>query len=148
MAGEMTQKRILGLDFGAKTVGVAVSDPLGITAQGVEIIRRAREDKLRQTCARIEELADFYQVEEIVLGLPKHLDNSLGERAEKTMNFKEMLERRTDLPVRLWDERLTTVAADRAMDEAGLSPAEKKEHVDRIAAVLILQSYLDRQKNG
>lgn len=144
----MRQERILGLDFGSKTVGVAVSDPLGITAQGVEIIRRQREDKLRQTCARIEELAEKYQAAKIVLGLPKHMDNSLGERAEKTLAFREMLERRTDLPVELWDERLTTVAADRAMDEAGLDYAQKKEHVDQIAAVLILQNYLDRQKNG
>ena len=135
--------RIMGLDLGSKTVGVAVSDPLGITAQGVEIIRRESEDKLRRTLARIETLAKEYQVEKFVLGYPKHMDNTIGERAQKSEAFKEKLERRTGLPVILWDERLTTVAADNAMDEAGLSREKKKEYVDMIAASLILQGYLD-----
>lgn len=135
--------RILGLDFGSKTVGVAVSDPLGITAQGVEIIRRKDENKLRQTLARIEELAKDYEAQEIVLGLPKNMNNTLGERVEKTMEFKAMLERRTGLNVTMWDERLTTVAADKAMMEAGLDSRERKEYVDMIAAVFILQGYLD-----
>lgn len=135
--------RIMGLDLGSKTVGVAVSDPLGITAQGVEIIRRESEDKLRRTLARIETLAKEYQVERFVLGYPKHMDNTIGERAQKSEAFKEKLERRTGLPVILWDERLTTVAADNAMDEAGLSREKKKEYVDMIAASLILQGYLD-----
>ena len=132
----------MGLDFGAKTVGVAVSDALGITAQGVEIIRRDSEKRLRRTLARIEELAGEYDVSEIVLGYPRHMDGSEGERCEKTREFQDMLNRRTSLPVTLWDERLTTVAADQAMDEAGLSATEKKKHVDRIAAELILQGYL------
>ena len=110
--------RIIGLDFGSKTVGVAVSDPLGITAQGLEIIRRKDENKLRQTLARIEELTKEYEAQEIVLGLPKNMNNTLGERVDKTMEFKAMLERRTGLKVTMWDERLTTVAADRAMMEA------------------------------
>lgn len=135
--------RIMGLDLGSKTVGVAVSDPLGITAQGVEIIRRESEDKLRRTLARIETLAKEYEVETFVLGYPKHMDNTIGERAQKSEAFKEKLERRTGLPVILWDERLTTVAADNAMDEAGLSREKKKEYVDMIAASLILQGYLD-----
>lgn len=135
--------RILGLDFGSKTVGVAVSDPLGITAQGVEIIRRKDENKLRQTLARIEELAKDYEAQEIVLGLPKNMNNTLGDRVEKTMEFKAMLERRTGLKVTMWDERLTTVAADKAMMEAGLNSRERKEYVDMIAAVFILQGYLD-----
>lgn len=135
--------RIMGLDLGSKTVGVAVSDPLGITAQGVEIIRRESEDKLRRTLARIEELAKQYEVEAFVLGYPKHMDNTIGERAQKSEAFKEKLERRTGLPVILWDERLTTVAADNAMDEAGLSREKKKNYVDMIAASLILQGYLD-----
>ncbi|MBQ4563978.1 MAG: Holliday junction resolvase RuvX [Lachnospiraceae bacterium] len=135
--------RIMGLDLGSKTVGVAVSDPLGITAQGVEIIRRESEDKLRRTLARIETLAKEYQVEKFVLGYPKHMDNTIGERAQKSEAFKEKLERRTGLPVILWDERLTTVAADNAMDEAGLSREKKKNYVDMIAASLILQGYLD-----
>jgi putative Holliday junction resolvase len=139
--------RKMGLDFGSKTVGVAISDPLLITAQGIEIIRRKSEDKLRQTLARIEELIVEYEVDEIVLGYPKNMNDTLGERVEKTMAFKEKLERRTGLAVQLWDERLTTVAADKAMIEAGIRREERKEHVDRIAAVFILQGYLDFLKN-
>ncbi len=137
--------RIMGLDFGSKTVGVAISDALLLTAQGVEIIRRKEENKLRQTLARIEELITEYEVEEIVLGLPKHMNNDEGERAALTMEFKEKLERRTGLPVALWDERLTTVAADRAMMEAGIRREGRKEHVDKIAACFILQGSLDRR---
>ncbi len=135
--------RILGLDYGSKTVGVAVSDPLGITAQGLEIIRRKDENKLRQTLARIEEIAKGYKAEGIVLGLPKNMNNTLGDRVEKTLIFKEMLERRTGLKVAMWDERLTTVAADKAMLEAGLNGKQRKEYVDMIAASFILQGYLD-----
>ena len=135
--------RIMGLDFGAKTVGVAVSDPLLVTAQGIEIIRRKDENKLRQTLARIEELILAYQVEEIVLGLPKNMNDTLGARVELTYEFKEKLERRTGLPVHMWDERLTTVAADKAMIEAGIRRENRKEYVDKIAAVFILQGYLD-----
>lgn len=135
--------RIMGLDFGAKTVGVAVSDPLLVTAQGIEIIRRKDENKLRQTLARIEELILSYQVEEIVLGLPKNMNDTLGARVELTYEFKEKLERRTGLPVHMWDERLTTVAADKAMIEAGIRRENRKEYVDKIAAVFILQGYLD-----
>ena len=135
--------RIMGLDFGSKTVGVAVSDPLYITAQGLEIIRRKEENKLRKTCARIEELIEEYEVDEIVLGYPKNMNDTLGERIERTNEFKEMIERRTGLEVHLWDERLTTVAADKAMIEAGLRREERKEHVDKVAAVFILQGYLD-----
>ncbi len=137
--------RIMGLDFGSKTVGVAVSDSLLLTAQGVEIIRRKEENKLRQTLARIEELVVEYEVEEIVLGLPKNMNATEGARVEMTKEFKEKLERRTGLPVVFWDERLTTVAADKAMIEAGIRRENRKEHVDRIAAVLILQGYLDRK---
>ena len=101
--------RIMGLDYGTKTVGVAVSDPLGITAQAVETIERKAENKLRQTLARIETLAKEYEVEKFVLGLPKHMNNDIGERAEKSMEFGEMLRRRTGIEVIMWDERLTTV---------------------------------------
>jgi putative Holliday junction resolvase len=139
--------RKMGLDFGSKTVGVAISDPLLITAQGIEIIQRKSENKLRQTLARIEELILEYEVDEIVLGYPKNMNDTLGERIEKTMAFKEMLERRTGLAVQLWDERLTTVAADKAMIEAGIRREHRKEHVDKIAAVFILQGYLDLLKN-
>ena len=135
--------RIIGLDFGSKTVGVAVSDELLITAQGIEIVRRKSENKLRQTLARIEELIKEYNVEKIVLGFPKNMNNSEGERCEKTLEFKEMLERRTGLTVELWDERLTTVAADNLMMEAGIRRENRKEYVDQIAASFILQGYLD-----
>ena len=107
--------RIMGLDFGSKTVGVAISDSLLVTAQGIEIIRRKEENKLRRTLARIEELIVEYDISEIVLGLPKNMNGTEGIRAELTNEFKEKLERRTGLPVTLWDERLTTVAADKTM---------------------------------
>ena len=139
--------RIMGLDYGSKTVGVAVSDPLGLTAQGIEIVRRKSETKLRQTLARIEEIAQEYSVEKIVLGFPKHMNNDIGERAEKSLEFKEMLERRTGLPVVMWDERLTTVEADRTMMETGIRRENRKEYVDMIAAVFILQGYLDYLSN-
>lgn len=137
--------RIMGLDFGSKTVGVAVSDSLFVTAQGVEIIRRKEENKLRQTLARIEELITEYEVGEIVLGLPKNMNATEGARVDLTMEFKEKLERRTGLPVHMWDERLTTVAADKAMMEAGVRRENRKDYVDMIAASLILQGYLDRR---
>lgn len=135
--------RIMGLDFGSRTTGVAVSDPLGITAQGVETIVRKDENKLRQTCARIEALIKEYEIEEIVLGYPKNMNNTAGERAEKTEVFKAMLERRTGKPVILWDERLTTIAAERVLMESGVRRENRKAVVDKIAAVLILQGYLD-----
>lgn len=135
--------RILGLDYGSKTVGVAVSDELLITAQGVEIIRRKSPGKLRQTLARVEELAGTYGVERIVLGYPKNMNNTEGERCERTKEFQEMLERRTGLSVVLWDERLTTVAAHDSMIEMGIRRENRGEYVDEIAAILILQGYLD-----
>lgn len=137
--------RIMGLDLGSKTVGVAISDPLLITAQGIEIIRRKEENKLRQTLARIEALIEEYEVDTIVLGLPKNMNDTLGERAQFSLEFKEKLERRTGLPVVMWDERLTTVAADKAMMEAGIRRENRKDYVDKIAACLILQGYLDSQ---
>lgn len=138
--------RIMGLDFGSKTVGVAVSDPLGITAQGIEIVRRTSENKLRKTLARIEALIAEYEVTEIVLGFPKNMNNTIGERAEKSLAFKEMLERRTGLPVVMWDERLTTVAANRTLMEGGVRRENRKDYVDMLAAVYILQGYLDSRE--
>ena len=138
--------RIMGLDFGSKTVGVAVSDPLGITAQGIEIVRRTSENKLRKTLASIEELVTEYEVTEIVLGFPKNMNNTIGERAEKSLAFKEMLERRTGLPVVMWDERLTTVAANRTLIEGGVRRENRKDYVDMLAAVYILQGYLDSRE--
>ncbi len=136
--------RILGLDFGSKTVGVAVCDPLGITAQTVETITREHENKLRRTLARIEELAGEYEIDRIILGYPKNMNNTVGERAAKTEEFKTMLERRLGLPVILWDERLTTVAADRVLMDSGVRRENRKRSVDQIAAAMILQGYLDQ----
>lgn len=135
--------RIMGLDFGSVTVGVAISDGLLLTAQGIEVIRRKEENKLRRTLARIEELAKEYEVTKIVLGLPKNMDNSEGERAIKTREFAAMLERRTGLEIVMWDERLTTVAAHNIMLEADLSRAKRDKVVDKVAATFILQGYLD-----
>ena len=135
--------RIMGLDFGSKTVGVAVSDSLLLTAQGLEIIRRKEENKLRQTMARIEALIAEYEVGEIVLGFPRNMNATEGLRAELTREFQDKLEKRTGLPVTLWDERLTTAAADKAMIESGIRRERRKEYVDKIAAVFILQGYLD-----
>ena len=140
--------RILGLDFGSKTVGVAVSDELLLTAQGLEIIRRQSPNKLRQTLARIEELVSEYQVETIVLGYPKNMNNTIGERALKSLEFREMLERRTGLPVVMWDERLTTIEANRTLMESGVRRENRKEHLDQLAAIFILQGYLDSLRNG
>ena len=135
--------RVLGLDYGSKTVGVAVSDPMGLTAQGVETIWRKQENKLRQTLARIEELVSEYQVERIVLGYPKNMNNTVGERALKSLEFKEKLERRTGLPVVMWDERLTTVEAERTLMETGVRRENRKQYLDELAAIFILQGYLD-----
>ena len=135
--------RIMGLDYGSKTVGVAISDPLGLTAQGIEIIRRKSENHLRQTLARIEELVAEYQVESIVLGFPKNMNNTIGDRAEKSLAFKEMLEKRTGLDVVMWDERLTTVEANRTLMEGKVRREDRSKYVDMLAAVYILQGYLD-----
>ena len=133
----------MGLDYGTKTVGVAVSDRLGITAQGVETIFRKSGKKLRQTLARIEALAEEYRIEKIILGLSKNMNNSLGDRALETMEFRDMLERRTGLEVVLWDERLTTMESERILMEGGVRREHRKEKIDRMAAALILQSYMD-----
>ncbi len=137
--------RVMGLDFGSKTVGVAISDALMVTAQGIETIQRKSPGKLRQTLARIEGLSEEYQVGKIVLGFPKNMDNTEGERCRRTLEFKELLEKRCGIPVVLWDERLTTVAAQQALEEYGIRRENRKMYVDKIAAVLILQGYLDSQ---
>ncbi len=140
--------RIMGLDYGTKTVGVAVSDALGITAQAVETIQRKEENKLRRTLARIEELISQYVVEKIVLGFPKHMNNDIGERAERTLEFKEKLIQRTGLEVIMWDERLTTVEAERTLIESNVRRENRKQYIDKIAAVFILQGYLDSVYNS
>ena len=131
------------MDYGSKTVGVAISDPLEITAQAIETICRKDENKLRKTCARIEELIAEYEVGLIVLGLPKHMNNDIGDRAEKSIEFGEMLKRRTGLEVVMWDERLTTVEAERTLIENKVRREDRKKYIDKIAAVFILQGYLD-----
>ncbi len=133
----------MGLDYGSVTVGVAISDELLITAQGIETIHRKQENKLRQTLARIEELIKVYDVERIVLGYPKNMNNTIGERAIKSEEFAERLRNRTGLEVILWDERLTTVAAHQILDLGDVKVKDRKKVVDKIAAVLILQGYLD-----
>ena len=134
------------MDYGSKTVGVAVSDALGFTAQGVEIIRRKSEKRLRQTLARIDELIAEYQVGSIVLGFPKNMDNTIGDRAEKSLEFQKILKKRTGLPVVMWDERLTTVEADRTMAQTGVRREDRKKYVDELAAMFILQGYLDHNR--
>ena len=137
--------RIMGLDYGSRTVGVAISDELLLTAQGKEIIRRKEENKLRRTLARIEELIVEYGVTRIVLGLPLNMDETPSERSNLCLEFKDMIERRSGIPVVMWDERLTTVEADAIMDEVGIKKADRKEYVDMIAAQIILQDYLDNR---
>lgn len=135
--------RILGLDYGTKTVGVAVSDPLGFTAQALETIERKDSQKLRKTLARIEALVAEYEIEKIVLGYPKNMNNSEGVRCKETEEFKAMIERRTGLEVVLWDERMSTIAAERTLIEGGVRRENRKTYVDQLAAVFILQGYLD-----
>ena len=151
-------RRILGLDYGTKTVGVALSDELHITAQPLETITRKDANKLRKTYARIEELVKEYDVEKIVLGLPKNMNNTVGERGnrrrrrgrgkgaergEDTLSFRDALVRRTGLEVILWDERLTTVASEKVLMESGVRRENRKKVIDQIAASMILQGYLD-----
>ena len=124
-----------------------MSDPLGLTAQGVETIWRDKENHLRRTLSRIEEIIGEYSVTEIVLGYPKNMNNSVGERALKSLEFRQMLERRTGLPVVMWDERLSTAEAERTLMEAQVRRENRKQYLDQMAAVLILQGYLDRRQS-
>ena len=138
--------RIMGLDFGGKTCGVALSDPLMITAQPKEIIRRDRENKLRRTFARIEELIAENDVGLIVLGLPLNMDDSQGERAKKTLEFQDSLQRRTGLPVVMSDERLTSVEAEEIMHSQGIPRERYHDYVDMIAAGIILREYMENHR--
>lgn len=135
--------RILGIDFGQKTIGIAISDPFGWTAQGIEIIRRDQEDNLKQSILRLSEIIKEYNVEKIILGYPKNMNNSIGERGIKTESFKQKLEKSFNLEVILWDERLSTIGAERTLLEADLSRRKRKNIIDKMAAVFILQGYLD-----
>lgn len=138
--------RIIGLDYGTKTVGVAISDEMGLIAQPHVTIERKYANKLRQTYAQIESIIIEYDVKKIVLGYPKNMNNTEGERAVATKEFMEGLERRTGLPVVLIDERLTTIEADRILEETGVAKSARKEHIDKMAAAIILQNYLDMEK--
>lgn len=140
--------KIMGLDYGSVTVGVAISDSLLLTAQPVEVIKRKSENKLRRTLARIEELVAEHEVEKIVLGFPKNMNNTEGERVERTKEFMEKLKARTGLEVVLWDERLSTVSAMSVLEEGGVRPENRKTYVDKIAASIILQGYLDSIHSG
>ncbi len=136
--------RVLGLDFGSKTCGVAVCDPLEVTVRGVEIIRRDKENHLRKTYRRIGELIAEYDAEAIVLGYPLNMDDTVGDRALKSVAFQKELEKRFHLPVFLCDERLTTVEADEAMKEMGVKREDYKKYVDQIAAAIILKDWLNQ----
>ena len=138
--------RILGLDYGTKTVGVAISDPLLLTAQELETITRQRPSALRHTLVRIKEICDEYQVEKIILGYPRNMDDSEGFRCEETLEFKKLLEKRVDIPIELLDERLTTVYADEILEESGVAKRDRKKVIDQIAAAIILQDYLDNRR--
>lgn len=138
--------RIMGLDYGAKTVGVALSDELLITAQPKETITREREGKIRKTLVRIEELVQEYGVGLIVVGLPLNMDGSEGERAQKARDFGEQVSRRTALPVVMYDERLTTVEADAMLQEMEIPRSGRKQVIDQIAASVILQDYMENHK--
>jgi putative Holliday junction resolvase len=135
----------MGLDFGDKTIGVAVSDELGWTAQGVEVIRR---NSLKNDLERLAQLVNTYGVTDVVVGLPKNMNSTIGERGEKSLAFAERLKKHLQLPVHMWDERLTTMAANRTLLEADVSRKKRKQVVDKLAAVFILQGYLDNRSKG
>ena len=137
--------RVIGLDYGSKTVGVALSDELMLTAQPLTTIHRDRPTKLRQTLAQIEQIIEQYDVDRIVVGWPKKLDNEEGERCEKTKEFGDMLENRTGLEIIYQDERLTTAQADGVLEQGGIRKDKRKQYIDKMAASLILQNYLDSQ---
>lgn len=133
--------RIMGLDIGTKRIGVAISDDLGLTAQGVAVIHREKEKAID----RIQSLAQEYQVGKIVVGLPRNMNGTMGERGEEVLRFGKKLSAKLSLPVLFWDERLTTLAAERVLISADVSRKKRKQVVDQLAATLILQNYLDSQ---
>lgn len=134
--------RILGLDYGSKTVGVAMTDALGMTVQPYKTIQRERESKLRQTLSEIAEIVEQYQIEKIVMGLPLNMDDTEGNRAAKTRNFAEKLKLRVAVPIEFTDERLTTMEAEEILDQSGIPRSEQKKVIDQVAAQLILEQYL------
>ncbi len=137
------KKRYMGLDYGSRTVGVALSDRLGLTAQALEIVRRKEENKLRRTLARLESIIEENKIEGIVLGNPCNMDGSDSLRMRLTEEFRDKLERRTGIPVIMWDERLTSIEAEDIMKGMGVPRDEFREHIDAVAAQVILQDFLD-----
>ncbi|MBO8177576.1 Holliday junction resolvase RuvX [Aeribacillus pallidus] len=137
--------RVLGLDVGSKTVGVALSDELGWTAQGLETIP-INEEEQEFGFKRLAEIIDEYNVEKIVVGFPKNMNNTVGPRGEAAQHYAKLLEKKFGLPVILWDERLSTMAAERVLLQADVSRKKRKKVIDKMAAVMILQGYLDSQK--
>lgn len=137
--------RIMGIDLGTKTIGIAISDELGWTAQGIETINRTNDEN---DLERIGELIKEYHVSEIVVGYPKNMNGTVGERGQASERFAKQLTKRFQLPVHLWDERLTTVAAEKTLLDADMSRKKRKQVIDKLAAVLILQSYLDRHQQA
>ena len=138
--------RILGLDYGSKTIGVAVSDPFGWTAQGVKTIHRNNPIDVKESIEELVKIIEEYAVEKIVVGLPKNMNNTEGERVELTNKFVELLKRQISIPVELWDERLSTMGAKRILMEANVHKDKHKKVIDKMAAVFILQGYLDAQQ--
>lgn len=134
--------RILGLDYGSKTVGVAMTDALGMTVQPYKTIQRDRESKLRQTLSEIAEIVEQYRIEKIVMGLPLNMDDTEGDRAAKTRDFAEKLKLRVVVPIEFTDERLTTMEAEEILDQSGIPRSEQKKVIDQVAAQLILEQYL------
>ena len=136
----------MGLDYGSRTVGVAVTDPMGWTAQPLETIVRKEENKLRRTLARLETICRDYAVERIIVGLPLNMDDTEGERAAKAREFGEKLQKRIGLPVEFEDERLTTVEAEEILEEARVPARERKQYLDKMAASLILRSWMEKEE--
>lgn len=140
--------RILGLDYGEKTIGVAVSDGFGWTAQALEVIKRSNSTEYKKSISRIAQWVEEYEVNTIVLGYPKNMDNTEGERCQKTKVFQKQLQQAfPNVTVVLWDERMSTIAAERSLLEADMSRKKRKSIIDKMAAVHILQGYLDKKQN-
>lgn len=137
----------MGLDFGSHTTGVAISDPLLIISNPLTIIRRQDPNNIKDTINQLSDICQKQEIKEIVLGLPKNMNNTLGARVDATINFKTKLEQKLKIPVSLWDERLSTVAATNALLEADVSRAKRSKVIDKVAAVIILQNYLDSKRN-
>ena len=140
--------RVLGLDYGDKTIGVAISDGFGWTAQGLEVIKRSSDTEYKNSILRLSKWVEEYEVDTILLGYPKNMDNTEGIRCEKTKQFQKHLQNAfPKIPIILWDERMSTMAAQRSLLEADMSRKKRKNVIDKMAAVHILQGYLDKKQN-